>query len=302
MFKKVFIVIFSIVIHINATTIIPIPEKINFNKEKALLGKKLFFDNRLSKDKTISCASCHGLEKGGVDNLIVSVGINAQLGTINAPTVLNAVYNFRQFWNGRAKDLQEQAMGPIENPIEMGHDFNTLIKELNNSEYIKDFSELYKDGITKDNIADAIAEFEKTLITPNSRFDKFLKGDDNAITSYEKEGYEIFKQKGCISCHHGINIGGNSYNRFGVVININSDSLGRYDITKKEEDKYFFKVPSLRNIELTAPYFHDGRTYALKEAVKTMAMVQLGRPITEQEINKIVAFLKTLTGQLKVIE
>ncbi len=302
MFNKILMVLFVTAIYLNSSIIVPIPEKINFNKQKALLGKKLFFDNRLSKDKTISCASCHDLEKGGVDNFIVSVGIKGQLGTINAPTVLNSVYNFRQFWNGRAKDLQEQAMGPIENPIEMGHDFKSLIKELNNSEYTKEFLELYKDGITKENIADAIAEFEKTLITPNSRFDKFLRGDENSITNYEKEGYEIFKQKGCISCHHGINIGGNSYNRFGVVININSDSLGRYDITKNEEDKYFFKVPSLRNIELTAPYFHDGRTYELKEAVKTMAMVQLGRPITEQEINKIVAFLKTLTGQLKIIE
>lgn len=184
----------------------------------------------------------------------------------------------------------------------MAHNFYNLVKNLNNTEYKKDFEIIYDDGITKENIVDAIAEFEKTLITPDSRFDKFLKGDETALTEYEKEGYEIFKNKGCIACHHGINVGGNHYNKFGALSHIESTNLGRYNITKDEEDKYYFKVPTLRNVELTSPYFHDGREDSLKDAVETMALVQLGRPITNEEINKIVAFLKTLTGKLEIIK
>lgn len=300
--KKVIFLNCIFIISLHAASIEPLPVDIKFDYNKAILGKKLFHDVRLSKDKTISCASCHDLNKGGDDGLPSSVGIQKQVGSINAPTVLNAVFNFAQFWDGRAKDLHEQALGPIENPIEMGHDFKTLVLELNKTEYKDEFSKIYIDGITKDNIADAIAEFEKTLVTSNSRFDKFLRGDDTALTKIEKEGYELFKNKGCITCHHGVNIGGNHYNKFGAIIEINSVSLGRYNVTKNEDDKYYFKVPSLRNIELTAPYFHDGRYYDLRKAVETMSLVQLGRPIDELEIDKIVAFLKTLTGELKVIK
>ncbi|XOB61569.1 cytochrome-c peroxidase [Campylobacterota bacterium DY0563] len=299
--RYIFILIF-VVIFLNASNITPIPDKIKFDYKKALLGKKLFFEKKLSINNTISCATCHDLKNGGDDGLKTSFGVEGRLGDVNAPTVLNSVFNFSQFWDGRAKDLKEQASGPIENPIEMAHDFDNLVKNLNDTEYKKDFKIIYDDGITKENIVDAIAEFEKTLITPNSRFDKFLKGDENAITQYEKEGYEIFKNKGCIACHHGINIGGNHYNKFGVFSHIQSINLGRYNVTKDEEDKYYFKVPTLRNIELTAPYFHDGREEDLKDAVKTMAFVQLGRPITNEEINKIVAFLKTLTGDLEIIK
>ncbi|WP_320034869.1 cytochrome-c peroxidase [Halarcobacter sp.] len=299
--RYIFILIF-VVIFLNASNITPIPDKIKFDYKKALLGKKLFFENKLSINNTISCATCHDLKNGGDDGLKTSFGVEGRLGDVNAPTVLNSVFNFSQFWDGRAKDLKEQASGPIENPIEMAHNFDDLVKNLNDTEYKKDFEIIYDDGITKENIVDAIAEFEKTLITPNSRFDKFLKGDENAITQYEKEGYEIFKNKGCIACHHGINIGGNHYNKFGAFSHIQSINLGRYNVTKDEEDKYYFKVPTLRNIELTAPYFHDGREEDLKDAVKTMAFVQLGRPITNEEINKIVAFLKTLTGDLEIIK
>ena len=299
--KKIFLFNF-LAVTLFASSIEPIPVNLEYNYDKAILGKKLFFDKRLSKDNSISCASCHDLTKGGDDGLKFSVGIDGKLGDINAPTVLNSVFNFRQFWDGRAKDLAEQAKGPIENPIEMGHDFSKLLKVLKTSSYEKSFKAIYEDGITKENLVDAIAEFEKTLITPNSAFDKYLRGDENAISTFEKEGFELFKNKGCISCHNGVNIGGNLYSKFGMLIDVDSKNLGKYNVTKNELDKYYFKVPTLRNISLTAPYFHDGRYNDLKEAVKTMALVQLGRPVTDLEIEKIVAFLKTLNGKLEIIE
>lgn len=284
-----------------SSMITPIPEKQNVYLKKAYLGKKLFNDPILSSDGTISCASCHILKDGGDDNRVFSIGINNQLGNINAPTVLNSVFNFRQFWNGRAKDLKEQALGPIENPIEMGNSFDTLIPKLKKSFYNEEFLEVYEDGITKENIVDAIAEFEKALITPNAPFDKYLKGDNNAITEVQKDGFELFKNKGCIACHNGVNIGGNLYSKFGVMSDINTNNLGRFLITKKEKDKNFFKVPSLRNIEKTAPYFHDARTDNLYEAVKIMALYQLGRSISDNDILKIVEFLKSLTAPLPEI-
>lgn len=276
----------------------PIPEHVQVNAQKAALGKALFFDTLLSKDGTVSCATCHMLKDGGDDNLPVSFGIKGQKGSVNAPTVYNAVFNFRQFWDGRAANLQEQAMGPVENPIEMGNSFTNLIATLKKTPYKKRFDALYKDGITKNNIADAIAEYEKTLITPDSPFDSYLRGDINALTQKQKEGYELFKAKGCISCHQGVNIGGNMYNKFGVFTDANSSNLGRYNVTHRERDKYYFKVPSLRNVERTAPYFHDGRTYSLKAAVYAMALYQLGRKITPQEVDKIVAFLHSLNGRI----
>lgn len=300
-FKKILFLQIAIV-YLLGSSIEPIPQTVDYNYEKALLGKKLFFDPILSKDNSISCATCHDLNNGGDDGLKFSVGIDGQEGDINAPTVLNSFFNFRQFWDGRAHNLEEQALGPIENPVEMGHDFATLVEKLKTTTYNKDFKKIYIDGITKENLADAIAEFEKTLITPNSAFDRFLRGDETAITSFEKEGYELFRSKGCISCHNGVNIGGNLYSKFGMIVDIDSKHLGKYNITKNEWDKYYFKVPSLRNISLTAPYFHDGRYDNLKEAVKTMSLVQLGRPITEKEIEKIVAFLKTLNGELIIIK
>lgn len=229
--------------------------------------------------------------------MVFAVGIDGKVGDINTPTVLNAVFNFRQFWDGRAKTLHDQALGPIENPIEMGSDFKVLVNKLNNTEYKALFDEIFKDGITRKNIVNSIAEFEKTLITPNSPFDKYLKGDVNAITKEQKEGYELFKNKGCIACHNGVNVGGNLYSKFGVMQDALSGNFGRYNVTKKEKDKYYFKVPTLRNIEHTAPYFHDGRTYSLHDAVKMMALYQIGRPISDEQINKIVSFLNSLSGE-----
>jgi len=295
--KSLFLLFFGFHSLLLAGAITPLPLSVKVDNKKVALGKKLFFDTLLSKDNTISCASCHNLQEGGDDGLAFSFGIKGQMGSINSPTVFNADFNFRQFWNGRAADLQEQALGPIENPIEMGNSFPNLISVLNKSAYRKEFENIYEDGITKENITNAIAEFEKTLITPNAPFDKFLKGDKDAISKKAKEGFALFKEKGCIACHHGVNIGGNLYNKFGIMNTAKSTSLGRYEVTKRERDKYYFKVPSLRNVALTAPYFHDGRHQELKDAVKDMAFYQLGRPISEEEISKIVAFLNSLTGE-----
>ena len=290
------LLIFSVSLY--AEPIEPLPLKAEYDEKIAALGKQLFFDPMLSKDGTISCATCHHLENGGDDNLKFSFGINGQEGVINSPTVYNAVYNFRQFWDGKAKDLQEQAIGPIENPIEMGNSFENLIKTLNASKYKKQFELLYSEGITKETITHAIAEYEKALITPNAPFDQYLRGDKNAISDNQKEGYALFKSKGCISCHHGQNVGGNLYNKFGVIENTKSADLGRYNVTKKDRDRYFFKVPSLRNVAMTSPYFHDGRTASLDEAVKMMARYQLGQPVSEEEVMKIVAFLSSLNGEI----
>jgi len=277
----------------------PLPGSMPADREKAALGQKLFFDPLLSKDGTISCASCHDLEKGGDDGRQFSVGVGGKKGNINAPTVYNAVFNFRQFWDGRAKDLKAQVFGPIENPVEMDQTMAQTVENLKKDPiYVAAFSALYPNGITQENVADAIAEYETTLITPNAPFDRYLLGEKGAITAEAEEGYELFKSKGCIVCHNGVNVGGNFYNKFGIFKDANSMALGRYNITKREEDKYVFKVPSLRNVALTAPYMHDGRAHTLKEAVEIMSEHQLGRYMTQEEIEKIVTFLKSLTGEM----
>ncbi len=280
--------------------IIPISEQINYDLEKALLGKKLFFDKRLSKDNTISCSSCHDIEKGGDDNRDFSVGIENKKGNVNSPTVLNSRYNFTQFWNGRARDLKDQVSGPIHNPVEMGSTLDEIVQKLKTDDYYaKQFKNIYKDGITKKNIIDSIAEFESSLVTPNSKFDRYLKGDKKALNKDEKEGYVLFKQNGCISCHNGINIGGNLFQKMGILKEYNAESqnLGRYEVTKDEEDKNYFKVPTLRNINQTAPYFHDASAKTLDDAVEVMIEYQLGMKPLKREVDKIVKFLKTLDGQ-----
>ncbi|WP_414144453.1 cytochrome-c peroxidase [Arcobacter sp.] len=282
--------------------ITPIPLEVKVDIKKANLGKELFFDTILSKDDTISCHSCHLLTQGGDDNLQFSLGIENKIGNLNAPTVLNSTFNFVLFWNGRAKNLQEQALGPITNPIEMGHSFEELIKKLEKTKYKDKFNAIYKDGITSFNITDAIAEYEKTLITPNAPFDRYLRGEKNAISKETKEGYELFKNQGCIACHHGMNVGGNLYAKFGVISQLQSDSEGRFEVTKNELDKYYFKVPTLRNVELTAPYLHDGRIDNLEDVVKFMAHYQLGKSLSQEDVNKIVLFLKSLTGEIKNYE
>lgn len=280
----------------------PLPLKLDYDEKKALLGKQLYNDPALSGDGTVSCASCHILDAGGDDNLKFSFGIKGREGEINAPTVLNARYNFSQFWDGRAKDLPEQAMGPVENPVEMGNNFTTLVKTLKNQKPYRDlFGKIYPNGITKENIVDAIAEFEKALVTPNAPFDRYLRGDDNAISDLQKEGYELFQRKGCIACHNGVNVGGNLYQRFGIFEHYESKNKGRYNVTGKEEDLHYFKVPTLRNITLTSPYFHDGSVEKLEDAVRKMAQHQLGRKLQDDEVGKIVLFLESLTGDTPTI-
>lgn len=279
----------------------PLPTIIKSDTEKVALGRLLFHDPILSKDSSISCATCHPLINYGVDGLEKSFGVNGAIGKRNTPTVWNARYNFSQFWDGRAKDLKEQALVPITTSFEMNETLDGVVKKLSNDKnYTKYFQRVYDDGVTAANIADAIAAFEMTLVTPDSKFDLFLKGDKSALTPQEQEGLSLFKSKGCVACHNGINIGGTLYQKIGVFGDLpsGSDDLGRYHITKKAFDKQYFKVPSLRNVEKTAPYFHDGSAATLREAVETMVDVQLGRMLEEKEIEKIVLFLKTLTGKV----
>ena len=313
MFKVIITIISLFLSYLYAIEdITPLPKTIEYNKEKALLGKKLYFDPLLSHDNTISCASCHDLERGGVDNLQFSFGVKGQIGEINTPTVFNAIFNFKQMWDGRAKNLAHQIQFPITNPKEMGNSFENLITTLKNNTYYKQtFQKIYYNGITKENIGDALEEFQKTLITP-SPFDDYLRGDKNAITLNQKKGYELFVKKGCTSCHNGINIGGGLYARFGLVDDRiikslehsgkNNPNLGLYNVTKNNFDKYYFKVPSLRNVALTAPYLHNGRLKTLQDAIKSIAKAQLGLDLTKEEIFLIEEFLKSLSGKVKIIQ
>jgi cytochrome c peroxidase len=286
--------------------IMPVALLVKLDEKKVNLGEELFNDPRLSRDNSISCASCHSLEKGGTDQLALSTGIGGKTGVVNAPTVFNSVYNFKQFWDGRAETLEEQIDGPTHNPLEMDSNWTEIIAKLEASpNYVQAFSAIYADKIQGDNIKNAIATFERSLITPNARFDRYLRGQDNALTDEEKQGYQLFKSYGCVSCHQGVNIGGNLFQKFGLMGNyfagrkVLKSDFGRFNVTGNEADKYVFKVPSLRNVALTAPYFHDGSASQLEDAVMTMSFYQLGRPLTLNERDAIVKFLKTLSGEYK---
>jgi cytochrome c peroxidase len=265
------------------------------------LGKKLYFDTRLSKSGFISCNSCHNLSMGGTDNLKTSIGHNWQKGPINAPTVLNSSLNLAQFWDGRAADLKAQAGGPIANPGEMASNHALAVEVLQSIPgYVAEFKAAFgSETVGIEEVTKAIAAFEETLVTPNSRFDKWLKGDRKALSKDEQAGYALFKDSGCTACHNGAAVGGNSFQKMGVVepYKATSPAEGRVAVTKDEADRFNFKVPTLRNVELTYPYFHDGEAATLKQAVDTMGRIQLGRQFTEEENRKIVAFLKTLTGE-----
>ena len=280
-----------------------------YNAEQAKLGKKLYFETALSFNDKLSCNSCHLLDKYGVDNLATSPGHENKNGERNSPTVYNAYTHFVQFWDGRAKDLAEQAKGPILNPVEMGlPNEAAAVKKIS---AIADYDPLFaaafpgeSDPITFSNIAKAIGEFEKTLKTP-APFDKYLAGDYSALNADQKEGLKLFVDKACIACHIGPALGATTYQKFGLVegpywnyTNSKLHDKGRSLITKNEADDYVFKTPSLRNIEKTGPYFHDGSVANLKEAIRIMALTQSGIKLTANEINKIEAFLTSLTGEL----
>jgi len=268
--------------------------------QKVALGKKLYLDTRLSKDETISCNSCHNLKTFGVDNEPTSPGHKGQRGGRNSPTSFNAALHSSQFWDGRAATVEKQALGPILNPGEMAMPSEAAVIERlkKDKSYPNEFAAAFpgdKDPISYANVGNAIGAFERTLITP-SRFDKFLKGDENAITPEEKKGAQAFVQTGCIACHNGATLGGMMFQKLGLVKPYPTKDMGRFELTKNESDKMMFKVPSLRNVAKTGPYFHDGSVKTLDEAVSKMAEYQLGKQLTPEQVKEIVTFLNSLTA------
>lgn len=278
---------------------------------KIELGKQLFFDPRISRSQIISCNSCHNLSLGGVDAGSTSIGHGWQKGPRRAPTVLNAVFNVAQFWDGRAEDLKTQAKGPVQAGVEMNNTPANVEKTLNSiPDYVTQFKKAFPNDAQPasfDNFAKAIEAFEATLITPGSRFDKFLAGNDAAMNDVEKKGLRLFLDKGCVSCHSGVNIGGNGYFQFGVVEKPSADILpagdkGRQAVTKSAADEFVFRSAPLRNVALRAPYFHTGQVWSLEEAVSIMAVGQLGAKLSSDETTAIVAFLGTLNGEQPRVE
>ena len=270
--------------------ILPIPLNIDLDKDKIALGETLFHDVRLSVDDTLSCASCHNLSTAGTIRTPKAPARNGEMTSRNSPTVFNSGFNFVQYWDGRAESLEMQVDGPFATKIEFDLTWPEIIAKLNDiSEYKESFEKIYPQGITQDTIKNAIATFERSLITPNSRFDRYLRQEQDVLTENEIKGYQKFKNLGCISCHQGINIGGNLYQKFGVFRSETSDNseshkmdLGRYDVTGEESDKFVFKVPSLRNVAVTPPYFHDGSAQTLEEAISIMGNYQLGRLLSKR--------------------
>jgi len=295
--------------HMRDSAILPIPapEQKSLQSGKVLLGEKLFHDPRLSGDGTISCATCHPLSGSGADGRKIAVGVGGALGQYNTPTVFNAVFNFRQFWDGRADTLADQVSGPLTDIAEMASSWVIAVRRVSeDSGYREAFEHEYGGEISKRTISDALAHFEATLLTPDSPFDRFLNGDATAISDEAREGYRLFVNYGCVSCHQGINVGGNFFQRFGVMGDYFADrgnptkaDLGRYNVTGQEEDRHIFKVPGLRNVAVTAPYFHDGSVETLDEAIEIMGRYQLGRDLSEEERRRIAAFLESLTGEYR---
>ncbi|NOT80156.1 MAG: cytochrome-c peroxidase [Bacteriovoracaceae bacterium] len=302
----------------NVKAMLPLPSKAEIPKdnlqsvEKINLGKTLYFDPRLSKNGTVSCNTCHNVMLGGDDQRSVSVGVEGQKGGRSAPTVWNSAFHTVQFWDGRAKSLEEQAVGPITNPIEMGmSDFDLVIKRLSQIPgYVLMFDNVFgKNGISKENIGKAIASFERTLISGNSEFDKYMHGNKKAISAQKIRGMKLVQEIGCTACHSGVNFNGENlkmgegnFQKFPVVendfikkYNLSAD-LGRFNVTKNEDDKNMWRVPTWRNIAITAPYFHNGAVRTLDEAVRVMAKSQLDMNLKDDQVKDIVAFLESLTG------
>ena len=282
----------------------PLPPVPRLDAATVELGRQLFNEKRLSVNGSLSCASCHRLATGGADDKPFSLGFDGQPVKFNTPTVFNASLNFKQFWNGRVDTLEAQIEQVVISPAEMGSDWKTVVANLTAiPQYQTAFAQVYPDGVTAANVQNALATYERTLLTPNSRFDQYLQGNTDILTLEEKYGYQRFKEYGCIACHQGLNIGGNMFQKFGVMDDYFKDrpaaetDLGRYLVTHDEEDRNVFKVPSLRNVAVTAPYFHDASAKTLEDAVDVMFRFQLGRVPSAEDKDQIIKFLKTLTGQ-----
>lgn len=299
---------FAVVTSIDAATLdeplAPLPTSLHLDARKVELGRRLFVDPRLAQDNSVSCASCHDFSRGGADPRPRSVGAHGGLSGANAPSVFNSGLNFRQLWNGSANSLEEFLDRLIRNPKVFDSNWAEVVGKLRNDAALSaEFGAVYPDGVTGANTIDAIATFTRSLITP-SRFDRYLRGDAQAITADEAKGYAKFKSYGCVACHQGANVGGNMFQKFGVMGdyfqergNVTAADMGRFAVTKREADRHVFKVPSLRNVELTAPYFHDGTAPTLEAAVEVMFKYQLGRTAPVEDKALIVKFLKTLTGE-----
>jgi cytochrome c peroxidase len=288
-----------------AEPIVPIPLEIDVDRDKAALGERLFHDPRLSHDDALACVSCHDLERGGDDGLPLSRTNDGRPGMINAPTVFNSVLNFRLGWRGNYRRLDDQIEADLYDPKLMNTSWGELLPKLRaETGYTVDFRRIYEDGVTKENILDALSAFHRSLLTPNARFDQYLRGREDALSDDEKRGYRLFKSLGCVSCHQGANIGGNLFQKVGIFKdyfagrgNVREIDFGRFLDTGAERDLFVFRVPSLRNVAVTAPYFHDGSVAQLDDAVRKMAEIQLGQALTEEEIGLIMRFLRTLTGE-----
>jgi len=297
-----------------SNAILPVPEAPNGNAEKVKLGDQLFHDSRLSSDNTISCASCHDLARNGADQRPFSVGVGGALGHIRSPSVYNSQLNHVQFWDGSARDLESQVNGPVHNPVEMASNWEEVIGKLNQDpDLLKQFNAIFSDGITSSNIRSALASFQRTLMLTNAPFDRWLKGDENAISTQAQRGYETFRDLGCISCHQGANVGGNMFARMGSLENyfklkgeaISQADLGRFNVTGQEHHRYVFKVPGLRTASLNSFFFHDSSAETLEDAIAVMARFQLGRELNDADISNIAAFIRSLTGEhprLDVVE
>jgi len=298
---------FAVAMDRSAEPVQPIPDDIQVDARKVALGERLFHDTRLSADNSVSCAGCHALNRGGADGREHSIGVQGNEGFLNTPTVFNSALNFTQFWDGRADTLETQVEMSVHSDQALNTNWPKIIAKLSKDKsYQLDFNAIYQDGMTSGNIKNAMVEFERSLITPDSRFDRYLRGDDNAISEDEKTGYTLFKEYGCVACHQGSNVGGNMFQMFGVMRDyfqgravVNSVDYGRYNVTGLEADRYLFKVPSLRMVTLTSPYLHDGSIETLESAIEVMVEYQLGREIRDDDVKQIIKFLYTLVGTYK---
>jgi cytochrome c peroxidase len=285
----------------------PLPLEQNLDPAKVALGEKLFDDHRLSKGNENACSTCHAVDRDGGDGLAVSRGLGSMRDTVNTLTIFNSGFNFRQNWDGRNVTLEDQANAVIADPRVMGSSWPEVIDKLSRDESVVQAFRIYPDGLTATNIVNALVTYERSLITPNAPFDRYLRGDVAALTDDQIEGYRLFKTYGCVACHQGMQVGGNMFQVFGVFGSasdyfeqhgpVTDKDFGRYRITKDEDDRFVFRVPSLRNVAVTAPYFNDGSAATLPEAVRVMAQYQIGHPISAHDVELIVDFLDSLTGE-----